>query len=195
MIVVGLVIFGVAGAALAWIEDRIHRHTHSALIAAWAEYFALPLGRSFALMILIGASYPDLFGTSAAPPLFELLSAHKGGLDRMITVLFLTGLALPSLPVLRRMPGLTLPLQGMAGVALLFSWLAGAMQIDATWIPGTAQLLLLVILSGLGVIAARLLALCVKEPVVRQDLHDLLLLWLQAPLILIYARMLGSQLS
>lgn len=194
MILPALLAFGAAGFALAWAEDHLHRRSHAPFQTAWVDYFLLPLGRVFALALFVLLAYPQLFGRHDAPALRDILFGVQGRADRLITVLFLTGLLLPSLPGLRRMPGLTLPLQGMAGVALLFAWTAQALGADVSVFPASAQCLALGALGALAAGLARLMTAGVGEPVVRQDLQDLLLLWLQAPILLVYGRMLGAHL-
>lgn len=196
MILAALLCFGAAGLGLAWAEDRLHRRELVPLAVAWVEHFLLPLARVFALMLFLLVAYPALFGVGGAPPLSVILFGTAGRIDDLINVLFFAGLLLPALPVLRRLPGLTLPLQGMAGAALLFTWLAqglGATQVRL--LPDTGQALLLAALAALAAASARLLTITIEEPVVRQDAHDLVLLWMQALPLLVYARMLGAQLA
>lgn len=196
MILVALLCFGAAGLALAWAEDRLHRRGLAPLASAWVEHFLLPLGRVFALMVFLLVAYPALFGARQAPALHTILFGTAGRVDDLINVLFFAGLLLPSVPVLRRLPGLTLPLQGMAGTALLFTWLAQALGMSSVdLVPDAGQWLLLAVLAALAAAAARLLTITIDEPVVRQDAHDLVLLWMQALPLLVYARMLGSQLA
>lgn len=196
MILAALLCFGAAGLGLAWSEDRLHRLELAPLAAAWVEHFLLPLGRVFSLMLFLFVAYPALFGARQAPPLGAILLGTDGRLDDLINVLFFAGLLLPALPVLRRLPGLTLPLQGMAGTALLFTWLAQALgATHVRLLPDAGQWLLLAALAGLAAASARLLTITIEEPVVRQDAHDLVLLWMQALPLLVYARMLGAQLA
>lgn len=196
MTLAALLCFAVAGLALAWAEDRLHRLELEPLAAAWVEHFLLPLGRVFSLMLFLLVAYPALFGVRSAPSLGTLLFGTAGRIDHLINVLFFAGLLLPSLPVLRRLPGLTLPLQGMAGTALLFTWLAQALgATHVRLLPDAGQALLLAALAALAVASARLLTITIEEPVVRQDAQDLILLWMQALPLLVYARMLGAQLA
>ncbi|TJY58971.1 hypothetical protein E4T66_15375 [Sinimarinibacterium sp. CAU 1509] len=189
-----IAVFVLVTAGLARLEHRLHQHHHEPLQHWWIEQGLLPLGRVFALMLLIGLGYPDIFGIDDAPSLRALLQAEPGRFDQWINILFIVGLLLPALPLLHRLPGLALPLQGLAGVAVVFSWLRSALNIDATLIPPRAEMVLLLLLAALASAAAKLLSLSVREPVLRQDLRDLVLLWLQAPLVIVYARMLGNAL-
>lgn len=193
MILVALVLFAGAGLVLAWIEDRVQRRSRSALVQRWFEQFLLPLGRVFALMLFIVCAYPALYGLSGreAPSFASLLAAGNGRLDRLISILFLAGLLLPAIPGLRRWIAVVLPLQGMAGVALVASWLASTNGASLALWPRAAVWVLLAVAAGLAAMLARLLTTLIDDPVLRQDAHDLLLLWLQAPLLLIYGLSLG----
>ncbi|HEY1076744.1 MAG TPA: hypothetical protein VGE51_08640 [Fontimonas sp.] len=195
MIVVALACFAGAACALFWLEERLHHMTYSDLAQAWVESFLLPLCRAFALMLLILLAYPGLFGRAGLPPLQQIVFGIDGRFDHLINVLFLAGLLLPALPGARKVAGLVLPLQGMAGVAMLFSWLAQALQITVHLLPSAAQWLTLGVLSAIAMLAAWLLTRAVDDLTRRQDLYDLLLLCLQAPTLLVYGRMLGSQIT
>jgi hypothetical protein len=188
-------VFAAFTACLAVFEHRLHRRHHEPLQQWWIEQCLLPLCRVFALMLLIAIGYPAIFGLHAAPSLRALLLAEPGRFGQWVNVLFIVGLLLPALPLLRRLPGLSLPLQGLAGVAVVFSWLQSALGIEATLLPSRAEIIWLAILAALASAAAKLVSLSVDEPLWRQDLRDLLLLWFQAPLLIVYARMLGHQLA
>jgi len=195
VIVVALVFFVGAGVALFWLEERLHHITRHGLAQVWVESFLLPLCRVFALMLLMLIAYPGLFGTFAAPPLGKIVFSVEGRFDHLINVLFLAGLLLPAIPGARKLAGVVLPLQGMAGVAMLFSWLAQSLNVQARLLPTLSQWLTLATLSAVAMLCAWLLTRAVDDPTRRHDLYDLLLLWLQAPVLLVYGRMLGSQLA
>ncbi len=194
MLVLALVCFVGAGVALFWLEERLHHTARSDLAQVWIESFLLPLCRVFALMLLILLAYPGLFGRPDVPPLGVIVFGVDGRFDHLINVLFLAGLLLPAIPGARKFASVVLPLQGMAGVAMLFSWLAHALNVQARLLPTSAQWLTLATLSVIAMLCAWLLTRAVDDPTRRQDLYDLLLLWLQAPVLLVYGRMLGSQL-
>jgi hypothetical protein len=195
VIVVALVVFLGAGLALFWLEERLHHVTRSGLARIWVESFLLPLCRVFALMLLVLLAHPGLFGSVELPSLSAILFDVDGRFDHLISVLFLSGLLLPAIPGARKLAGLVLPLQGMAGVAMLFSWLAQALAVPVRLLPTPAQWLSLATLSAVAVLCAWLLTRAVDDPTRRHDLYDLLLLWLQAPVLLVYGRMLGNQLA
>ncbi len=192
--ILAILVFVAFTACLAAFEHRLHRRHHRPLQQWWIEQCLLPLGRVFALMLLIAVGYPEIFGVDAAPSLRFILQAEPGRFDQWVNVLFIVGLLLPALPLLHRLPGLALPLQGLAGVAVIFTWLRSTLNIDVGLVPSRGEIVLLFLLAALASAAAKLLSLSAHEPVWRQDLRDLLLLWFQAPLIIVYAQILGHSL-
>lgn len=194
MLLIALLAFGLAGVALALAEDRVHRHVHSRMALAWFESFVLPLGRVFALMLFIGCAYPALYGLGTAPSFGALLRAEPGRFDHLLTVLFLAGLLLPAIPLLRHALGIVLPLQGMAGVALVANWCAAALQQPLALWPTLAVWTGLALAAIFAQLLAVLLTRAIDDPLLQEDARDLLLLWLQAPALLIYGQYLGHQL-
>ncbi len=195
MILLAALVFAALSVATAWLEQVLHRRTRDQPLRIWQEWFLLPLARVFCLMAFILLSGAALYGLRGMPSPAELLDASPGRADRLITWLFFTGLLLPAIPLLRRAPGLILPLQGGAGVALVFTWLAAAAGLHgARLLPDLPTLLLLAALSGLAMACAHLLTQAVDDEVRRQEAYDLLLLWLQLPLLVVYGHWLGRQL-
>lgn len=180
---------------VARIEDWAHREERRESLMRWLENFLLPLGRVFALLLFIVLAYPTLLGLREAPGFGELLDAGHGRFDRLVNVLFFTGLLLPAIPVLRRLPGLLLPMQGMAGVALVAGWVAAAQGHALKVWPSPELWIVIAAAAGLASAVANLLTQAIDDRVLRQDLSDLLILVLQAPLLLIYGHWLGRQLG
>jgi hypothetical protein len=194
MLLLALILFAVAGVLLALAEDRAHRHVHSQLALAWLDGFALPLGRVFALMLFIACAYPALYGLRDLPSFATLLSLERGRFDHLLTALFVAGLLLPAIPLLRRALGLILPLQGMAGVALVGHWCAGALGTTLKLWPTPATWMALALAAVFAQLLAVLLTRTIDDPLLQEDARDLLLLWLQAPVLLVYGQYLGHQL-
>ncbi|HEY0973628.1 MAG TPA: hypothetical protein VGE57_03970 [Solimonas sp.] len=194
MILLALLLFAGAGLLLAWAEDHAHRTARAPLALAWFDRFLLPLGRVVALLLFIVCAYPALYGLRArdVPGFLELLSAQPGRLDRLINLLFFVGLILPAIPSLGRRLAFVLPVQGMAGVALVATWLSTAQGLPLSPWPGMGNLVLLLAGAALAALAARFAITMIEQPVLRQDVYDLLVLWLQAPLLLLYGRMLAA---
>lgn len=194
MIALALVCFVGAGIGLFWLEEQLQGMTRSDLAEIWVESFLLPLCRVFVLMTLILIAYPRLYGQAQLPDLNQIVFGVAGRFDRLINLLFFAGLFLPAIPGARKFAGLILPVQGMAGVALVFSWATPAHE-SLRLLPDANQWLLLATFSALAMCCAWLLTRAVDDPVRRHDLYDLLLLWLQAPVLLVYGKILGSQLT
>lgn len=193
MLLPALVVFAVAGALLAVLEDRLHRRAHTRLSAAWVDGFALPLGRVLALMGFIACAYPALYGLRGVPSFAALLQGGTGRFDHLLTLLFLAGLLLPAVAPLRHALSLVLPLQGMVGVAVVARWCAASVGAPLSLWPSAPVWLALIAVAGLVHLIARLLVRAIADEVLREDARDLLLLWLQAPVLLIYGRFLGAQ--
>lgn len=192
MIVLALIAFLLSTVGLACLEHRLHHRVHVGFQQWWIEQALLPLGRVFSLMLLITLSSPSLFGRQE-PSLTQLL-ATPGRFDALLNLLFIAGVLLPLLPALRYWTGAILPLQGMAGVALIYHWLCVALGVDTHWWPAAGEAMLLLTLAVLAWAVARLLSRPVEDELWRQDIRDLLLLCLQAPVILLYGHMLGNRL-
>lgn len=184
-----------AASVVARLEDWGHREDRAPPFMAWFDGFLLPLGRVFALLLFIVLSYPALLDLERAPRFSALLAGEPGRFDRLVNLLFFTGLFLPAIPVLRRLPGLLLPLQGMAGVALVAGWTAAALGREIVLWPSRPLWVLIALLAGMAWLLAHLLTIAVRDRVLQQDLGDLFVLIFQAPLLLIYGHWLGRQLS
>ena len=195
MLLLAALVFAALSMATAWLEQFLHQRTREQVLRLWAEWFLLPLARTFCLMAFIVLAGASLYGLRATPSPAELLAQAPDRANSLITWLFFTGLLLPAIPLLRRTPGLILPLQGGAGVALIFTWLATAMDFHGVrLLPDLPMLLMLAALSGFAMACAQLLTQAVTDEVRRQEAYDLLLLWLQLPPLVVYGHWLGRQL-
>lgn len=178
-----------------WAEDRLLR-AREEILRQWSAQFALPLMRAFCLMAFIALAYPALFRLPDAPGFGALLAADSTRFDSLVNVLFFVGLLLPALPVLRRAPALVLPLQGAAGIALVGHWLALAVGAgELALMPNSSTLVMMATLSGFAAGLAALLSRGVNDTVAQQEVFDLLLLWLQIPVLVVYGQLLGARLA
>lgn len=167
------------------------------------EHLYLPMFRAVVLMSFILLAYPVLFGLHEAPALADLLSAEDGRVSRLLGLVFLLSLVLPLLPALGTIPALILPLQGIAGAALLFNWVCRARGIaEVSYLPDWQALMAMVSLAA-GTYWLAQNTLLVTDWLGREfletaDLDELigegLTLLLQAPVIIVYGLSLGSQL-
>lgn len=186
---------------LAKTELRFLAAMHEHDVTAWlAEHVYLPLGRIFTILVFIGLAYPALFGLREAPDILALLQGGEHRLSHLINLAFLLSLLLPLLPLLGRLPGLVMPIQGLLAAAMLFHWLAQARGIDATLWPGWTTAAGIVVWLVLAQrLAARGADLLVDhwsaDGADRERLwYDTLLLFFQLPAILLYTVGLGERL-
>lgn len=195
MIALALALFAAASLLLLHAQTRLQqRPPRNTLLRYWSEHFALPLGRALCLMVFIAGAYPALFGARQhAPPLQALLA--EGRLGHWVNALFLSGLLLPMLPFVRWLPAMALPLQGGIGVAMLATWYAAATDTTAILMPPWSVVITLLLFA----IAAPLIAHALASRISRRtagesSTADLLLLWLQLPILLAYGATVGRSL-
>ncbi len=169
----------------------------------WARIYA-PLLRAGALLAFMLIAYPTLFGLSEMPSVTALLGDQEGRFGSMLGVIFLLALALPLLPVIGTLPALILPLQGAAAAAMLFRWLSQNVgAADVSYWPGSATVLGMVVVSvaayWIATRVARIIERVGHKHLEVADLGELvfeaLLLFLQAPAVILYATALGRQLA
>ena len=194
---------GVLSLALALIGVRVGR-TASHPVVPWLwEHLYLPLLRAGALVVFILVAYPALFGLAEAPAVGALLQGGAGRFSHLLGLVFLLSLLLPAVPVVGT-PALALPVQGAAGSALVFRWLAEAAGLpQVSYWPGLPSLAAAAAIAYVAWRAARWAAAALDETGRRLwDVADAgevafqaLLLFLQAPAVLVYSLGLGRQLG
>lgn len=196
MILPALIAFLLAALALAWVEHRVLAHlsvSRSALAwnQWWSERLLLPLLRTLCLLLLIGLAYPALFGLEDAPRLGDLLGRGSRW-THWLNWAFLAGVALPALLGGSLFVALSLPLQSVFAVALLYRWYAMDTGTPLHLLPSPTLALTLGAFSAMAILASQICSQLLRDESAQQDLRDLLLLCLQAPLVLIYAQALGA---
>ena len=200
-ILIACAVFAVVNLLLA----RAERHFLVAMsehgITAWlSEHIYLPLGRVFAVLILIALAYPALFGVHDAPGILQLLRNGEQRVSHLVNVGFLLSLLLPFVPVFGRLPGLVLPVQTLFAAAMLFHWLAQTRGIEATLWPGwmTAILIVvwLVLAHRLAAFGAGLFTDHSRPDAAEWERtwYETALLIFQIPAVLLYTVRLGQQL-
>jgi hypothetical protein len=197
-----LLAYAVLSGAEAVASARLHGAVEEGPGAWLWEHLYAPMLRAAILLAFLFIAYPALYGLSEAPPLLSVLFAGEGRFGHLLGVLFLLSLVLPLVPVAGALPGLVLPIQGMAGAALLFHWLAQAVGVtEPSYWPGAgvAALMLAVSLAAYWLAkwcVAALQGIATQWNVA--DLDDLVfeavLLLFQAPAIILYSASLGRQL-
>lgn len=184
---------------------RAERHFLVAMsehgMTAWlSERVYLPLGRVFAVLMLIALAYPALFGVHDAPDILQLLRGGEHRFSHLVNVGFLLSLLLPLVPVFGRLPGLVLPLQALFAAAMLFQWLAQARGIEVALWPGWLTAILIAVWLTL---AHRLAAFGAglftdhsrpDSAEWERTWYETALLFFQIPAVLLYTVRLGQQL-
>lgn len=167
------------------------------------EKFLIPLARAVGLMIFILLCYPVLFGLTEAPPLHQLLAEGSLRTSTLMNVLFIVPLLFSLIPVIGSIPAFLLPVQGIAGSSLVFSWMQGALDIEKIqYVPNWITILLIVLFAILTHAAARWLSLHLSDQVNRvfniddgqKIVYRISIVAAQMPVIIIYTQGLGTQL-
>lgn len=153
------------------------------------NYLYQPGLRALFVVALVFGSYPAVFGLADAPPLGETLGQVENGFDKAFHLVLLLGFLLPAIPVIGRIPGLTIPLQAWGLLALLAEWTALAMGVDSPslW-PGVGTATSMLVLALLGHFGPRLMPARVRQ---RPGLAAFSALALQIPAIYAYGLALG----
>jgi len=197
----GYAVLSMAGGLL---SARLHaRLDDGAGLWLWMHLYA-PMMRAAILMVFLLMAYPTLFGLTDAPTVAVLLAGGDGRFGHLLGIVFLLSLVLPLVPALAALPALVMPIQGIAGAALLFHWLTTATGAPTvSYWPGGQVLLGIMALSWaahwLAVRTAGAIEHMARQRLQIADLGELLieglLLFLQAPAIILYTMALGKQLT
>jgi hypothetical protein len=167
------------------------------------EKIFIPLFRALGLMFFILLSYPVLFGIADAPPITDLLTSGSYRINTLINILFVLPLLFSMIPVFGGMPSLLLPVQGIAGSTLVFSWMQAALHLDNIhYIPNGMVIAFIILLAIVSHTFARWTALHLTDRVNRffhiddgqKIVYRIVMMAAQLPVILIYTTGLGSQL-
>ena len=178
-------------------------HIPSRLLQWQWEHVAMPLLRILLLLFFIWMAWPELYGMLSAPALDTVLAPSSGRGIKLINILFVISVLLPLIPAIGEWHALTLPLQGITAVALLFNWIPDNQATLAAYWPGWLTVITLTILAWLAyqvsVLAGEYLGHDVDAHWHVTGSHEMisnvLLLILQAPIIVVYAYSLGRHLG
>lgn len=202
-LLLALIAYGLLNLGLIGLEHRWQPHVSVHWLSEWiADHVVLPVARIAVLLAFIGAAYPVLFGVAEAPALLSLLGQGEHRINTLINIAFLASLLFPLVPLLGGMPGIVLPVQGIAASGLLFSWLAGSLGNSVTLWPGWATAGVMLVWAALGHRLALWSARSVGSRIdawgdytgAEKLVYELIILFLQAPAILVYTLSLGGQL-
>jgi hypothetical protein len=196
-------VYGLASVGATLLVAALGRRLDDRVSHWLLEHFYGPVLRAAALVAFLLVAYPVLYGLPEAPPLGALLGVDAGRVSLLLGVLFAASVLLPLVPVGGLGPALVLPLQGLAAGALLFSWAAEALgAAPVGYWPG------LPVAAGVAAIAlaSHPIALAAVEALgdaarrrgledADEVVHDLVVLLLQVPAVVLYTRALGLQLG
>lgn len=199
-----LVIYAMAIVAVELLVNKLHAAVSDVDVTAWmVEQAALPLARAAALALFLFTAYPILFGIDTAPPLGSILFFKEGRFSALVNLAFILSLLLPLLPLIGKQRAVILPLQGIAIAALLFHWTASSLGISHSYWPGGFNLVLIILLISIAAPVAHRITHRIgrgaNQWTERAGFEELafegLLLFFQAPAILVYTLSLGTQLK
>ena len=173
-----------------------------------AKHIGTPFFHVLLLMAFIYMSYPVLYGLdshnntgeSILPSLTQLLNARSGQTMKLLNTLFIISVFLPLIPVINRFSALILPLQAIAGSAVLYGWLADFSSIHYSIFPGFNVMAMLIFFSLIAELLARAAATLsgnwLKHSYQHKDMEKIIyksiLLIVQVPILLIYTLNLGT---
>ncbi len=179
-----------------------NRYSNPVLDFSW-ERIGMPFYRAFVIAIFVFSTYPIIFGLSEAPGLSELINSGENRINSVINILFLISLFFPLIPIIGRKIELILPLQAIACCIMVFSWLAEHydLQTYTDW-PGFNIFVIIVLLAILTHFIANLMANELGSKLdkrfhvagCQELIGPAIILFMQAPAILLYSAALGRQL-
>ncbi|MCW8931977.1 MAG: hypothetical protein OQL19_17305 [Gammaproteobacteria bacterium] len=167
-----------------------------------AKHVGTPFFHILLLIAFIYMSYPILYGLEShgidgertLPSLTQLLNAKNGQTMKMVNILFVISVLLPLIPIFNRFLALILPLQAIAGSAMLYGWMAQFTGIEYSLFPDYEIFALIIVFSFVAERVAKSLASILGANLnTRYHTHDMekviyksSLLVLQVPILLIY---------
>lgn len=173
------------------------------MMSLWGSV-TIPLYRAFLIGLFVFISYPIIFGITEAPSISNLISAEEGRINSVINVLFLMSLFFPLIPVIGKQIELILPLQVIACCIMVFSWLVQTTEVtEYSYWPGFATVFLIILLAVFTHWLANHLASALGQEFDKKFNVDgcqeiigrAVILFMQAPAILLYSAALGKQIS
>ncbi len=184
-------------AVLLIVELRLDDAVRGSAIQSWlALHIYLPLIRASALLVFIFVAHPQLFGLASAPSIPALLAGGHYRFDQLVNVLLVVSLLLPLVPMLNRISGVTLAVQGICATALLASWMGAEAGVTMRLLPDSWLLLRIAAVLLAARLAGQLLANeFMATPRHRQLVVEALRMLAQLPAVIMYAHFLGRQLS
>lgn len=193
--VTALGIYAIGSGLLLYAEHRLTVATGADTLLAWLnQHVYIPVMRALVIMVFICLAYPTVLGLGDAPPLAALL--HAGRIDSILTAAFVISLALPVMPLLDRLPGTVLAVQGIIAVMMIAAWLGDQLGVPvALWVGwGTAGQVVGVLLLA-SLVGDSLVLLCPPNSRIRYAglIREAVRIAAEIPAILLYGFALGRQ--
>jgi len=173
-----------------------------------AKHIGTPFFHILLLIAFIYMSYPILYGLEShsilethsingeriLPSLTQLLNAKSGQTMKMVNTLFIISVLLPLIPVINHFLALILPLQAIAGSAVLYGWLSETIGIEYSIFPDFIVIALIILFSFIAHLIAKSMARLLGGNLnsqyhthdMEKVVHKSILLIFQVPILLIY---------
>lgn len=192
-----IIVFVPLAALLLLAELKLLHAAQVSELQAWMSvHLYLPLIRAAALLLFIFIAHPELYGLRNVSSLGSLLTNGHYRFDQLVNLSLLVSLLLPLLPLVNRVAGVTLALQGVCATALVASWMAADAGVTITLLPDIGLVLRMVALLAAARLVAELLAReLIRQPGYRDIAVEAARMTAQLPAVIIYARYLGVQLG
>ena len=137
----------------------LHKISHVTVSHWIAKKIGTPFFHVILLVSFIYMTYPILYGLEGKelPALSKLFDIIEAPNRKMINSLFIISVILPLIPIINRFIALILPLQAIAGSAIVYSWMADYMNIEYSLFPSVEVLAIIVLFSLLAEYSAKTL--------------------------------------
>ena len=201
--ILAVIVYGLAIMVLLPVSAYLGARLEYPLLRWHWDHIAVPLVEVLLLILFICLAYPEIFGVRHAPSMRVLLGGGELRLNNLMNVLFLISLLFPLTPVFGERREFILPLQGIAAVMMIFSWLAHELALEhLSYWPGLKNIILIMAIAIVTYWAAvRIAAALGRRVDARFNIlysgalfARCLILFMQSPALLIYSAGLGKQL-
>jgi len=137
----------------------LHKISHVTASHWIAKKIGTPFFHVILLVSFIYMTYPILYGLDGKelPTLSKLFDIVEDPNRSMMNSLFIISAILPLIPIINRFIALILPLQAIAGSAIVYSWMADYMDIKYSLFPSVEVLAIIVLFSLLAEYSAKTL--------------------------------------
>ncbi len=200
MIIAGIV-FVLVSLALLVVEERLMHVVEGVPVTGWlAEHIYIPMLRVVSVLLFVTLAYPDIFGLDTPSTIGDIFVAGRGRFDDWLNAVLIVSFLLPAIPVVSRLPGIILTVQGVIACCLLFAWVAPVHGLEnpVYWMGWTVflrSILVTVIAAGLGYLLHRILENDPGKEKLSELVPEALRLAAQLPAITLYASALGAQIT